>query len=626
MAGWDADRIQLKQQIASEGIAPVIRVLKDLLPTQGEAYEDVLLLESRQNEANRNRLRNLLSDEELRRVYAQIRQDLMDLLDRLTQADFDPESSAQGTVPSHSQGSILYRIPDQMQIGAWTECLVRIAFDANKLVEHIDLDEDVQIDEIRISDVMRVELIDPDDDPPFSIRPIHQAEQFVDRDTFTEWMFRVKPLREGTFPLLLKVSVIEIVLGKERLRQLVLTEEVMITAEQPRSRGGQMRTAGTFTFGGTDADHTGSAPPAPKTVTPDRSVPPPASSTGRRSFRYILRSLTLVVVAVGGLFGILYGLNPAEGAWLTTHYLEGHTEAYQEYAQRFPQSSHTEEAYWQIASLEQKDEEYLDYLSRYPQGKFTDKALRTMQKREVLPAALEREDLPQVRDLRELANATRDWNQLKEKARTVEEAQELLNDYRRKYPDSYYERDARILKDRLEKGDLDMSGLQQGERQQPSESEPNRQGFAPQQDTLLWEKVRESGQDELLREYLEKYPKGAFADQAQRIMEIRTEREALQKAQKEPVNPGSSTIRVRPATELLKEELRLIQPKEPEALIRQLDEKLPANSPKRQELNAFRQRLARIREAEKTGNISASEAQQQREALRKRLQAWVTEL
>ncbi|MBK7409136.1 MAG: SUMF1/EgtB/PvdO family nonheme iron enzyme [Saprospirales bacterium] len=78
---------------------------------------------------------------------------------------------------------------------------------------------------------MEVELIDSAEPPAFAIRTFNREEQFIEKDEYTEWIFFVRPLREGQFPLLLRVSVIEKIGEKERVRDIVLEETVVIVAE-----------------------------------------------------------------------------------------------------------------------------------------------------------------------------------------------------------------------------------------------------------------------------------------------------------------------------------------------------------------------------------------------------------
>lgn len=669
MATWDEERIALKQRLAAEGIASVLSVLKERLPKQGEWYEDVLLLESRQNDANRKRLRNLLSDEELRRLYAQIRQDIMDLLDALQEDDFDAEAAAQKQTDSESdRGNILYRIPDQMQIGAWTKCIVRISFDEEKLIENIDLDEHVELDEIRISEVMRVELIDPDDNPPFSIQTIHSPEQFIGRDTYTEWLFRVKPLREGRFPLMLKVSVIELIMGKERKRELVLTEEVIITAaasdreeeEQPLQSAGYFSTGGSGPAGREEEaaypDATGE-PPAPRVnyrqdTSSKRSVTEPiepapipqddtSSTRSGSTFRFILRSLTVGLLAFGGLFGALYALNPAEGAWLATHYVKKDVESYQEYVEKYPQSSHTERAFWQVARLKEDNEDYLTYLERYPRGKFTDSALQTMQQREVLPDHLQQKDLARVKNVRELAQETIDWKesvQEADRASNLSKKQDIIEDYVRKHPDTYYAPEVNILQKQLNEGRWEVDAIKQTDSrvdvvrpdQKESLSDRQRNRLLPvQRDSLAWLKVRESGGKEAaVKAYLEAHPQGIFADKARRILAIREEESTLQKEITRPEFEQSpdAGAKLNQYRNLLRENIETIDPPSGEDLLNLLEQKLPRDAPERNDLQKLRSEWSDIEKQLKAGEISKEEAQERRQRVRQDLQRIVDNL
>ncbi len=118
-----------------------------------------------------------------------------------------------------------------MTVHKEARCRVRIAYDEATLLENLELTRDTRIKDVRIAEVMEVELIDPAEQPAFAIRSFNRQEQFVEKDDYTEWIFFVKPLREGQFPLLLRVSVIEKVGDKERVRDIVLEETVVIVAD-----------------------------------------------------------------------------------------------------------------------------------------------------------------------------------------------------------------------------------------------------------------------------------------------------------------------------------------------------------------------------------------------------------
>lgn len=659
MIDWSEERHKLKRQIAAEGIAPVLKVLKEFLPEGSERYEDVLLIESRQNEANRDRLRNLLSDEELRRVYARIRQDLMDLIDTITDADFDPDTDDQVVHPGNpaSRGSVLYRIPNRMPLGEATRCTVRISFEEEKLIEGIDLDQHVQIQDIRISEVMQVELLDLTDDPPFAIRSIHSTEQFIDRDTFTEWQFLVTPKRPGTYPLLLKVAVLELIMGRERKREIVLTEEVMIVTEEQSpvphgEQGGQaMRRATSFVLGGSQADNSGLdggaeeevvekgedrnwAPvegvdplpddrttrrtsgggTAPQSVDPATTPTTTSSKSGR--WTYVVRSLTVLLLMGGTAAGYLFALNPAEGAWLTTNLMEKDAEAYEQYAQRFPEARHTEDAYRKVAQIRNDDDDYLAYLERYPTGKFSRKALQTMQEREVLPNDLRLTELTRVSNLNDLAEETRDWQAVKKGVENSRIVRDRLDEYVTRHPDSYFQPEVEQLKKELQYQNIDPDRLHDV-IDRPAASEritiEDRRGRA---DTAAFMQARKEGSAEAYKQYLEKFPDGVFVEAVKKRLE------RMQNSS----NTDRPTLDVGDFRTNLREDIQLLEPKTATDIIKILDADLPRNATQeRTAVERYRKALFRVDSLQRIGQMDAATADQQRAAVKKRLEILIRE-
>ncbi len=658
MIDWREERHKLKRQIAAEGMAPVLKVLKELLPEGSERYEDVLLIESRQNEANRDRLRNLLSDEDLRRVYARIRQDLMDLIDAITDEDFDPDTDEeavyQGNAPS--RGSVLYRIPNRMPMGSATLCTVRISFEEEKLIEQIDLDEHVRIQDIRISEVMQVELLDPTDSPPFTIRSIHSTEQFIDRDTFTEWQFLVTPRRQGTFPLLLKVAVLELIMGKERKREIVLTEEVMIVAEQAmptRTEAGEtepMRRATSFVLGGSQTDtsdldggaeeihqpkkerkwvkiegvdpmlddRTTRRVPGGNTSpqSPKPSTSPTTTSSKSGSWTYVVRSLTVLLLMGGTAAGYLFAINPAEGAWLTANLLEKDAEAYEQYAQRFPEARHTEDAYRKVAQIRKDDEDYLAYLERYPAGEFSREALQTMQERDVLPNDLRVTELTRVSNLKDLAEETRDWQAVKEGVESPNLVRDRLDQYIRKHPDSYFQPEVDKLKKELKYQNLDPSRLQDAVERPVVTDRLTLQERRMRADTAAYMQARKEGSAEAYKRYLEKFPNGVFAEAVKKYLQ----------------RTGNSRPTDRPALDVgdfrtnLREDIQLLNPKTAADLLKILDADLPRSATQEREtVDRYRQALFRVDSLQRIGKMDAATADQQREAVKNRLQNLIRE-
>ncbi|MEM1120229.1 MAG: caspase family protein [Bacteroidota bacterium] len=128
-------------------------------------------------------------------------------------------------------GNLLYQIPSTMELNKDTKCTVRIAFDEATLKRELDIAEEAKIKSIRVSNVMEVDLLDPLSAGTFEIRALNEKEQLIEQSDFTQWLFYVKAKKEGTFPLLLKVAVIEVLYGKERKKEIVLEERVSVVTK-----------------------------------------------------------------------------------------------------------------------------------------------------------------------------------------------------------------------------------------------------------------------------------------------------------------------------------------------------------------------------------------------------------
>ncbi len=189
---------------------------------------DVTLLESRYTTASNDfTLKGILPREDYDRTVAQINYALLEIIEKLEKSA--PLST--GTAKNKNSGRILHNIPGTMPVGKERRCIVRIAYDDETLLRDLEKDENTTIENVRIAEVMGVELVDFNEIPAFSVRTITEEEQFICDDDYTQWLFMVKALREGKYPLTLKVSVIEEVNGKERKRDIVLEKEVYIISQ-----------------------------------------------------------------------------------------------------------------------------------------------------------------------------------------------------------------------------------------------------------------------------------------------------------------------------------------------------------------------------------------------------------
>lgn len=219
----------------ARGMGDVLKVLQDVLPVESIRAAELIQLQSRLKEANKAKIRGTISQNELDLRYNRIRDDLIEFIQSLQVTDF---SKAPGGNKKKRQGSLLYDIPDQMKVSQEAKCVIRLAFDEDVIITNIELQPSVVLKTVRIAEVMQAELLDPTQDPAFSIRSLSSEEQFLEAEEYTEWIFYVTPLKAGIHPLLIKISVLEIVQGKERVREIVWEEKVEIYTEQVKASPG----------------------------------------------------------------------------------------------------------------------------------------------------------------------------------------------------------------------------------------------------------------------------------------------------------------------------------------------------------------------------------------------------
>ncbi|WP_057937459.1 toll/interleukin-1 receptor domain-containing protein [Algoriphagus resistens] len=139
--------------------------------------------------------------------------------------------------PNPRYGKILYHIPELMQVHEWTRCIVRLAWDEFLLTENLRIpDKEKIIEDIRLGQVMQVSLEEGRDSGSFEIKELSSTEQLILSEDFTEWLFDVKAIREGTFTLMLRVTLLQIIEGfGPRKKDLVLERKVTTKALAPEA-------------------------------------------------------------------------------------------------------------------------------------------------------------------------------------------------------------------------------------------------------------------------------------------------------------------------------------------------------------------------------------------------------
>ncbi len=157
---------------------------------------------------------------------------LVELLGKRVSADTNTEEK-----PKSKHGKVLYHIPELMQVQQWTRCTVRLAWDEILLKENLKLpDESQVVDDIRLGEVMQVCIEEGRESESFEIKSLSSTEQIILVDDYTEWLFDVKPEREGSFTLVLRVTLLQIIEGfGERKKDIVLERKVTTKALAPES-------------------------------------------------------------------------------------------------------------------------------------------------------------------------------------------------------------------------------------------------------------------------------------------------------------------------------------------------------------------------------------------------------
>lgn len=234
MQAEDLDQLQdsIRASLAKDGLSTALSALKKALPEQTEKYNLVFQLETRLNRINKDRIKGILSQEDLEIAYNRLSDDILSLVAELKPEDFDP-AAASDAGGKRKTGALLYQIPRKMELNPEKSyrCIVRLAFNEDVIVENLDLTKDTEVKPVRVSEIMEVELKDPNDAPAFQIQLINSAEQFLEENAYTEWQFKVKPIRAGELPLLLVVAIKEYLQNRPVKREIVLEEIIEVVAE-----------------------------------------------------------------------------------------------------------------------------------------------------------------------------------------------------------------------------------------------------------------------------------------------------------------------------------------------------------------------------------------------------------
>ena len=222
---------QLRDKIVLGQIPEVFNTLTSTL--QSEKKNVALVLHNQYNALKMMELQTRIAFDQLQVQQSGLTVNLLSLIDMLEPEDFQKREDLSGPFKNRT-GSVLYSIPGVMGIQHEEQCVVRLAYDERYLTDDIFASEDTHIRTLRrIDDRMEVEIVDPSEQGVFSIRTISSTLQKVERDDYTEWLFFVKPLAQGKFPLYLKVSIVMLEAGEKVRKELVLQEVIEVVTQLP---------------------------------------------------------------------------------------------------------------------------------------------------------------------------------------------------------------------------------------------------------------------------------------------------------------------------------------------------------------------------------------------------------
>jgi hypothetical protein len=238
MAHLEAIKTNLKR-LASDSLELALKELERLLSPESHLFDSFLLLKGQFKRSREDFLLGILSQEQSSQTFARLMSAFLQLTTELSTTDLIPEKEV-AQKPSEKRGELLYHVPHNMQLMREEKCTIRIAWTEAGLFENWSRrKDDVRRGNLRIAEIMGVELLNFSDDTPFIIKPVHTTVQFLDADDYTEWMFLVKPLRAGNYPLVIRISVIEMRDNREVKRELVLEEQINVVTDTPQIEAGQ---------------------------------------------------------------------------------------------------------------------------------------------------------------------------------------------------------------------------------------------------------------------------------------------------------------------------------------------------------------------------------------------------
>ena len=260
----DELKVELKTRLINNNISSVLDALEEIIPLSCLAKFNTLILLKRDfNLLQSLGIKGTTSTQDLDVKQASFLDNLMNFIDGLILEDLEnqptPASSSTRNRVKNKTGSVLYSLPSKMEVGKERKCVVRLSFDESFLLDNIKPGKDLHVKTIRrIDERMEVSLVDPNEEKTFSVRTLNSLIQKVERDDYTEWLYFIKPLKEGVHDIWLKVAVIIVEEDEKIRKEIVLQERVEVVTEiagesdlgMELKRAGMIFTIGLPTAGG----------------------------------------------------------------------------------------------------------------------------------------------------------------------------------------------------------------------------------------------------------------------------------------------------------------------------------------------------------------------------------------
>lgn len=257
-------RDHLLKHLTQRGLPQTMAEFKNSVSNRSEAYRQVVEMEVRYNELQREYLSGQLSKEDESVESNRLTNQFIDLIERLeTEPGLLAERRAGGRMnkrwiywvilaltavaagiwffwpgdntPSPTAGRVLYKIPPRMEMNQETECIVRIApvaLPESTLSEGVRDTAHKRIEPIRIGDIMTVDLVDEAE--AFRVIAKSTKEQLIEANDYTEWKFDVTPTKAGRHELTLKITVrIRLEDSREVLKDVLVLERVVEIVSEP---------------------------------------------------------------------------------------------------------------------------------------------------------------------------------------------------------------------------------------------------------------------------------------------------------------------------------------------------------------------------------------------------------